>query len=90
MAGAGTGPIDIDGLHVSESQLKGGVPCFMILNITSRRTGETLVTSTGAQELQMQVLGHLVFGIWPIPCQIKRMDVTDKGGRGMLRMFPLD
>lgn len=89
-AGAGTGPIDIDGLHVSESQRKGGVPCFMVLNITSRRTGETLVTSTGAQELQMQICGFLAFGIWPITCQIKRMDVTDKGGRGMFRLFPLD
>jgi hypothetical protein len=89
-AGAGTGPINIDGLHVSESQRKGGVPCFMVLNITSRRTGETLVTSTGAQELQMQILGFLTFGIWPIECQIKRMDVTDKGGRGMFRLFPLD
>lgn len=89
-AGAGTGPIDIDGLHVSESQRKGGVPCFMVLNLTSRRTGETLVTSTGAQELQMQICGFLAFGVWPIPCQIKRMDVTDKGGRGMFRLFPLD
>lgn len=89
-AGAGTGPINIDGLHVSETTKKGGVPCFMVLNITSRRTGETLVTSTGAQELQMQILGFLAFGIWPIECQIKRMDVTDKGGRGMFRLFPLD
>lgn len=88
--GRGTGPINIDGLHVSETQLKGGVPCFMVLNITSRRTGETLVTSTGAQELQMQVLGFLTFGIWPIECQIKRMDVKDKGGRYMFRLFPLD
>ena len=88
--GRGSGPINIDGLHVSETQLKGGVPCFMVLNITSRRTGETLVTSTGAQELQMQVLGFLAFGIWPIECQIKRMDVKDKGGRYMFRLFPLD
>lgn len=88
--GRGTGPINIDGLHVSESQLKGGVPCFMVLNITSRRTGEMLVTSTGAQELQMQILGFLTFGIWPIECQIKRIDVKDRGGRYMFRLFPLD
>lgn len=89
-AGRGSGPVNIDELHVSETQLKGGVPCFMVLGITSRRTGEHLITSTGAQELQMQVLGFLTFGIWPIPCQIKRLDVKDKGGRYMFRLFPLD
>lgn len=88
--GKGSGPIDIIGLNVVESHLDGGVPCFMILEIMSRRTGERLITTTGAQEMQMQVLGCLTFGIWPIPCQIKRIDVKDKGGRYMFRLYPLD
>lgn len=88
--GRGTGPINIDELHVSESQMKGGVPCFCVLGITSRRTGEHIITSTGAQEVQMQLCGFLAFGIWPIECQIKRIDVKDKGGRYMFRLFPLD
>lgn len=88
--GRGSGPIDIIGLNVVESHMDGGIPCFMVLEIQSRRTGETLITTTGAQEMQMQVLGCLTFGIWPIPCQIKRIDVKDKGGRHMLRLYPLD
>lgn len=88
--GRGSGPIDIVGLNVVESHLDGGIPCFMILEIQSRRTGERLITTTGAQEMQMQVLGCLTFGIWPIPCQIKRIDVKDKGGRFMLRLYPVD
>lgn len=88
--GRGSGPIDIIGLNVVESHLDGGIPCFMILEIQSRRTGERLITTTGAQEMQMQVLGCLTFGMWPIPCQIKRIDVKDKGGRFMLRLYPLD
>lgn len=88
--GKGSGPIDIIGLNVVESHMEGGVPCFMVLEIQSRRTGETLITTTGAQEMQMQVLGCLTFGIWPIPCQIKRIDVKDKGGRFMFRLYPLD
>lgn len=88
--GAGSGPVDIFGLHVAASHLKGGVKCFMVLDIASRRTGESIVTTTGAQEFQMQVLGFLAFGVWPIPCQIKRMDVQDKGGRYMFRLYPLD
>lgn len=88
--GAGTGPIDIVGLNVIASHLDGGVPCFMVLEIRSRRTGEILVTTTGAQEMQMQILGFLTFGVWPIPCQIKRIDVKDKGGRYMFRLYPVD
>lgn len=88
--GRGSGPIDIIGLNVVESHMDGGVPCFMILEIQSRRTGERLITTTGAQEMQMQVLGFLTFGVWPIPCQIKRIDVKDKGGRHMFRLYPLD
>lgn len=88
--GYGTGPIDIVGLNVVASHLDGGVPCFMILDIVSRRTGEHLITTTGAQEMQMQVLGFLTFGVWPITCQIKRIDVKDKGGRHMLRLYPVD
>lgn len=88
--GAGTGPVDIYGLHVARSHMEGGVKTFTVLDIASRRTGETLTTTTGAQELQMQVLGFLAFGIWPIECQIKRMDVKDKGGRYMFRLYPLD
>lgn len=88
--GAGTGPVDIYGLHVARSHMEGGVRTFMVLDIASRRTGETLTTTTGSQEIQMQVLGFLAFGVWPIPCQIKRMDVKDKGGRYMFRLYPLD
>lgn len=88
--GRGSGPIDIIGLNVVESHADGGVPCFMVLEIQSRRTGERLITTTGAQEMQMQVLGCLTFGIWPIPCQIKRIDVKDKGGRHMFRLYPVD
>lgn len=88
--GAGTGPVRIVDLHVAESDLKGSVPCFMVLTLESMRTGEVVITTTGAQELQMQVLGFITFSVWPIECQIKRMDVKDKGGRYMFRMYPLD
>lgn len=88
--GASTGPIDIVDLYVAESEHKTGVPCFMVMEIVSRQTGDMLTTTTGAQEVQAQVLSLIALGIWPISCEIKRIDAQDRGGRYMFRVFPLD
>lgn len=88
--GASTGPIDIVDLYVAESEHKTGVPCFMVMEIMSRVTGDLLTTTTGAQELQAQVLSLVALGVWPITCEIKRIDAKDRGGRYMFRAFPLD
>lgn len=87
--GATTGPIDIVDLYVAESEHKTGVPCFMVMEIVSRNTGESLTTTTGARELQAQILSLVALGIWPIECEIKRIDAQDRGGRYMFRAFPL-
>jgi hypothetical protein len=88
--GATSGPVRIVDLYVAESDKKGGVPCFMVLDVVNLRTGDIVTTTTGAQELQAQMLTFLALGVWPIEGQFKRIDAKDKGDRYMMRFFPVD
>lgn len=90
MPGAGTGPIEINGLYVATSSMNTGAPCYMILDWTHLDTGLKRKTSTGATQLQAQILRLLGFGVWPIQCQIKRTERKDKGGRYLFWLFPVD
>jgi len=88
--GAGTGPIEIHGLYVASSSMTEGAPCYMILDYASLDTGAVRKTTTGATQLQAQILRLIAFGIWPIRCQIKRTERKDKGGRFLFWLFPVD
>ncbi len=88
--GAGTGPIEINGLYIAESDMSDGAPCYMILDYVSLDTGMKRKTSTGATQLQAQILRLLGLGVWPIRCQIKRTERKDKGGRFLFWLFPVD
>lgn len=85
---AGTGPIEIYDLYVTSSDLNEGAPCYMILSCTHLETGEQTKYTTGSQQLQAQVLAALGHGMWPIRCNIKRLDRKDKGGKFLFWMFP--
>lgn len=85
---AGTGPIVITDLYVTGSDLNEGVPCYVIITATHVETGEISKYTTGAQQLQAQILASLSWGHWPIPCQIKRIDRKDKSGKYLFWMFP--
>lgn len=86
---AGTGPIMITDLYVTGSDLNEGVPCYVILTTTHMETGTIAKYTTGAQQLQAQILAALSFGHWPIPCEIKRTDRKDKSGKYLFWMFPV-
>jgi hypothetical protein len=88
--GAGTGPIEINGLYVARSSMTEGAPTYMILDYVSLETGATRKTTTGATQLQAQILRLVAFGIWPIGGQIKRTERQDKGGRYLFWLFPPD
>ena len=87
---AGSGPIEIDGLYVASSAMTEGAPCYMILDFTDLETGVKRKTTTGATQLQAQILRLLGFGIWPIRCQVRRTERKDKGGRFLFWLFPVD
>jgi len=87
---AGTGPIVITDLYVTGSDLNEGVPCYVILTTTHMETGVVTKFTTGAQQLQAQILAALSWGQWPIPCQIKRTDRKDKSGKYLFWMFPVE
>jgi hypothetical protein len=67
-----------------------GAPCYMILDYISLDTGAKRKTTTGATQLQAQILRLIGFGIWPIRCQIKRTERKDKGGRFLFWLYPVD
>jgi len=85
---AGTGPIAINDVYVTASDFGEGAPCYVILGTTHLETGEVAKYTTGAQQLQAQILAALSFGSWPIHCNIKRIDRKDRGGRYLFWMYP--
>ncbi|HVB66180.1 MAG TPA: hypothetical protein VND01_00625, partial [Candidatus Acidoferrales bacterium] len=85
---AGTGPIAINDVYVTASDFGEGAPCYVILGTTHLETGEVAKYTTGAQQLQAQILAALSFGRWPIHCNIKRIDRKDRGGRYLFWMYP--
>lgn len=87
---AGTGPIEINGLYVAKSSMDQGAPTYMILDFTDLETGAIRKTTTGATQLQAQILRLIGFGVWPIRGNIKRTERKDKGGRFLFWLFPPD
>lgn len=88
--GAGTGPIEIIGLYVAESNEATGYPTYVHITYVDLETGTEHRTTTGAGQIQMQLLQFVRIGAFPIRCQIKRLKATDQGGKHLLRMFPPD
>lgn len=88
--GAGTGLISINGIYVSPSDQQDGLPCYMILDTVSEDTGMVAKYTTGAGQLQAQMLRLISLGVWPIRCKIVRLDRKDKGGRYLFWLFPPD
>lgn len=86
--GLGTGPVEIVDLYVTASDFGEGAPCYMIVDIIDETTGEAVRFSTGATQLQAQIIALLSFGTWPIKCQIKRTERKDRGGRYLFWLFP--
>jgi hypothetical protein len=87
---AGTGPVVITDLYVTGSDLNEGVPCYVILTLTSIETGQVKKYTTGAQFLQAQILAALSWGVWPISCEIKRTDKKDRSGKYLFAMLPIE
>ena len=89
-AGNSTGPIRITDFYVLPSDLEDKDGVFVILEWVSMETGMVTRCSTGAGTIQMSLLRYLAQGIWPIECQIVRDKATDKGGRHLLKVWPVD
>jgi hypothetical protein len=86
----GTGPITIYDLYVTGSDFGDGAPCYMILSVRDMETGMESKYTTGASQLQAQILKLISLGNWPIKCQIKRTERKDRGDRFLFWLFPPD
>jgi hypothetical protein len=88
--GAGTGPVEINDLYVTDSDFGEGAPTYLILGTRSLLHGTETRYSTGAMQIQAQVMAALCLKIWPINCAITRTERKDKGGRYMFWLMPAD
>lgn len=88
--GMTSGPGTITDLYVTASDFGEGAPCYIIVDFMSAVTGELTRFSTGASQLQAQILALLSFGTWPIDCEIKRTDRKDRGGRYLFWLSPVE
>lgn len=87
---AGTGPIEIYDLYVTGSDFGEGAPCYMILSVRDLETGFEARYTTGASQLQAQILALINLGVWPIRCKIGRTERKDRGGRFLFWLYPPD
>lgn len=85
-----TGPIDIIDLYVTQSDQEDGNPTYMILGIRDLDTGREWRTTTGATQVQAQILTLIALGQWPVRCRIIRLDRKDRGGRYLMWVAPPD
>lgn len=89
-AGATTGPIRITDIYVLSSNLEDKDGVYVILEWVSMETGKVARCSTGSGTIQVSLLRYLAQNIWPIECQIVRDKATDRGGRHLLKIWPVD
>jgi len=88
--GAGTGPIEIDDMYVASSEFQDGAPTYVVLWGRYLELNDRAMYTTGATQLQAQLIRLVELGIWPIRCQIKRTDRKDKGDRYLFWLWPVD
>jgi hypothetical protein len=88
--GAGTGPIEIYDLYVTDSDFGEGAPTYLILSTRHLEHGMEKRYTTGATQIQAQVMLAICKGWWPLKCQISRTDRKDKGDRYMFWLIPPD
>lgn len=86
--GASTGNIRIYDLYVTASDFNEGAKQYMLLSTTNLTSGDERMYSTGSTGLQAQVIASICLGVWPIDCQIIRLDRKDKGDRYLFWLSP--
>lgn len=88
--GATSGPIRITEIYVDKSDQEDGNRCYILFSYISLETGMETTTTTGATQVQAVFLTWLALGQWPIECRITRGDRTDRGGRYMFLIQPVE
>lgn len=87
---ASTGPVELFDLYVTGSDFGEGAPCYMIMSLRDLETGFESKYTTGASQLQAQILRLISLGVWPIRGKITRTERKDRGGRFLFWLFPPD
>lgn len=88
--GATTGPIRITDIYVDKSDQEDGNRCYILFSFINLETGIETTTTTGATQVQATFATWLAHGQWPIECRITRGDRTDRGGRYMFLIQPVE
>ena len=88
--GGTTGPVELHDLYVTGSDFGEGAPVYMVMSLRDLETGFETKYTTGATQLQAQILRLISFGVWPIRCKISRTERKDRGGRFLFWLYPPD
>ena len=88
--GAGLGNCDIDELYVTSSDYGEGMPTYIIFRATDKDTGFSSRYTTGASQLQAQMLTLVRLGQYPIHGSIRRTERKDRGDRYLFWLYPPD
>jgi hypothetical protein len=88
--GSSTGPIEFVKIYVTGSDYGEGAPVYMVCDTVDMEIRELSRWSTGATGLQNDILRSLWIGTWPLRGQIVRLKSKDKGGRHLIRLYPVD
>lgn len=83
---ASTPPLEIFDVGVYPGDAENEPSTYLVIRATDLDSGEQVRLSTGATNIQVQMMRLLTLGVWPIRCCFKRIDKTDQGGRYIFRI----
>lgn len=85
-AWASTPPLEITDVGVYPGDAEKEPSTYLVIRATDLESGDQIRFSTGATNVQVQMMKMLSIGAWPIRCCLKRIDKKDQGGRYIFRM----
>lgn len=86
--GGSTGNITVTDLYVASSDQKDGNKTYILFSYVTEDTMEEVTTTTGATQVQAQLLTLLALGTWPLRVNIKRTERKDRGDRFLFWVHP--
>lgn len=82
------GPFELTDLYVASSDFETGNNSFVLLTLLMLESGQVVKCSTGATNIQGELIALLKLGNWDRRAKFKRGVSKDKGGRYLLFLMP--
>lgn len=83
---ASTPPLELISVAVLPGDAENDPSTYLVIRARDIENGGEIRFSTGATNIQVQMMRILSLGVWPIKCIFKRVQKQDQGGRYIFRM----